>query len=50
MVVRHARPEEASQCVDLAEAVVGGRRSGALVQTALDREQVPGEEPSRAAA
>ena len=38
MVIRPARPEEASECVDLAEAVVGGRRSGALVQTALDRE------------
>src|SRR3989304_4181195 len=24
MVVRHARPEEASECVDLAEAVAGG--------------------------
>src|SRR3990170_167582 len=40
MVVRPARAEEASQCVDLAETVVGGRRSGALVQTALDREQL----------
>ncbi len=40
MVVRPARPEEASQCIDLADAVVGGRRSGALVQMALDREQL----------
>jgi ribosomal protein S18 acetylase RimI-like enzyme len=40
MVVRPARHEEASQCVDLADAVVGGRRSGGLVQTALDREQL----------
>ncbi len=40
MVVRPARHEEAPQCVDLAEAVVGGRRSGGLVQTALDREQL----------
>ena len=40
MVVRPARHEEAPQCVVLAEGVVGGRRSGPLVQTALDREQL----------
>lgn len=40
MVIRLARPEEAAPCVDLAESVVGSRRAGPLVQTALDREQL----------
>jgi ribosomal protein S18 acetylase RimI-like enzyme len=40
MVIRPAQPEDIPQCVDLAEAVVGGRRGGGLVQGALDREQL----------
>ena len=40
MEVRPAHPEEAPRCIDLAEAVVGGRRSGGLIQAALDREQL----------
>ncbi len=40
MEIRAARPEEAPRCIDLAEAVVGGRRSGGLVQAALDRQQL----------
>ena len=40
MVVRPATPEDAPRCVDLAEAVVGGRRGGGLVQGAIDRGQL----------
>jgi ribosomal protein S18 acetylase RimI-like enzyme len=40
MEIRAARPEEAPRCIDLAESVVGARRSGGLVQAALDREQL----------
>ncbi|MFQ5520568.1 MAG: GNAT family N-acetyltransferase [Candidatus Methylomirabilia bacterium] len=38
--IRTARPEEAPACVDLAEAVAGARRSGRLVQAALDRQEL----------
>ena len=40
MEIRPARPEDASQCVDLAESVVGAHRSGGLVQGALDLQQL----------
>ena len=40
MLIRLARAEETASCVDLAEAVVGSRRAGPLVQAALDREQL----------
>ncbi len=32
-----ARPEDVPRCVDLAEALVGGRRAGPLIQAALNR-------------
>jgi GNAT superfamily N-acetyltransferase len=40
MLFRQARLEDVAPCVDLAEAVVGGRRAGPLVQAAADREQL----------
>jgi ribosomal protein S18 acetylase RimI-like enzyme len=38
--VRAAEPSDVPACVDLAEAVVGPRRSGPFVQAALDRRQL----------
>ena len=38
--VRIARPEDVAACVDLAEILVGPRRSGPLVQAALDRDEL----------
>jgi ribosomal protein S18 acetylase RimI-like enzyme len=35
-----ARPGDVATCVDLAEVVVGPRRSGPLVQAAIDRQQL----------
>jgi ribosomal protein S18 acetylase RimI-like enzyme len=40
VAVRPARPDDLPRCVDLAEAVVGPRRSGPVVQAALNREQL----------
>ena len=37
---RTARSEDVPACVDLAEAVVGPRRSGPFVQAALNREEL----------
>lgn len=38
--VGSARADEVPLCVDLAEAVVGARRSGPLVQAAMDRHEL----------
>ena len=38
--VRVASADDLPRCVDLAEAVVGARRSGPFVQAALDRRQL----------
>jgi ribosomal protein S18 acetylase RimI-like enzyme len=38
--IRPAGPDDVPVCVDLAEAVVGGRRAGPFVQAALDRRQL----------
>ncbi len=40
MEVRVALPADVPACVDLAEAVVGGRRGGPLVQAAAHRQQL----------
>ncbi|MBI3456380.1 MAG: GNAT family N-acetyltransferase [Candidatus Rokubacteria bacterium] len=38
--IQVARPEDVPTCIDLAEAVIGGRRGGPLVQAAVDRQQL----------
>jgi GNAT superfamily N-acetyltransferase len=40
MVIRPACVEDVTACVDLAEAVVGGRRAAPLVQAAMNRGQL----------
>jgi ribosomal protein S18 acetylase RimI-like enzyme len=40
MVIRLASAEDVAPCVDLAEAVVGGRRAAPLVQAAKNRGQL----------
>lgn len=38
--VRIARAEDVPSCVDLAEAVLGARRSGPFIQAAMDRQEL----------
>ena len=40
MVIRPARDEDVAACVNLAEAVIGGRRAAPLVQAAKNRGQL----------